>query len=185
MGYCLKINSAPRPLRLERVSNFARPKLSNFARSKSLTLNFGQQLLISWLTFLQTLWYTSPVALLDSATESSIYGKYRIFCVICRVKSHKSKHNSPPFNPHQSPPAAEGIPLLALARFVRAHLRILNFLLHVRAYRLRTRSLRRAEITSSSCSASGTALAPASQLGLTPSADMVNTERAESRRHGD
>ena len=34
---------APRPLRLERVSNFDRPKLSNFARSKSLTLNFGQQ----------------------------------------------------------------------------------------------------------------------------------------------
>ena len=36
-------STAPRPLRLERVSNFARPKLSNFARSKSLTLNFGQQ----------------------------------------------------------------------------------------------------------------------------------------------
>ena len=35
-------STAPRPLRLERVSNFARPKLSNFARSKSLTLNFGQ-----------------------------------------------------------------------------------------------------------------------------------------------
>ena len=32
--------------------------------------------------------------------------------------------------------------------------------------------------------ASGTALAPASQLGLTPSADMVNTEHAEFRRHG-
>ena len=36
-------STAPRPLRPERVSNFARPKLSNFARSKSLTLNFGQQ----------------------------------------------------------------------------------------------------------------------------------------------
>ena len=44
--------------------------------------------------------------------------------------------------------------------------------------------LRQAVLPSVRGAASGTALAPASQLGLTPSADMVNTERAEARWHG-
>ena len=57
---------APRPLRLERVSNFARPKLSNFARSKSLTLNFGQH------AFLQMLNDDGMIHLLFAMLSSNV-----------------------------------------------------------------------------------------------------------------
>ena len=60
----------PRPLRLERVSNFARPKLSNFARSKSLTLNFGQHPVVRVSTKCYTI-----VDMDNSSTHASILNR--------------------------------------------------------------------------------------------------------------
>ena len=65
---------APRPLRLERVSNFARPKLSNFARSKSLTLNFGQH----FSTFILTRNYRSPKNVVAISQKLIAHNKQRV-----------------------------------------------------------------------------------------------------------